>query len=55
MSADCDATMVAFHDPEHTHRCSGQHDAMDHFCAECHRWFYEAPKKPSKASYSREG
>ena len=44
----CKETMQGMADPDHTHTCSGEHDAGDHFCPSCKRWWYEAPKPTMK-------
>lgn len=49
MSGTCGARMVAMFNPDHTHVCSGSHDAGDHLCADpkCRRYFW-AKEKPKK-------
>jgi hypothetical protein len=36
----CSATGESLADPGHVHTCIGKHDAGDHFCGECQRWWY---------------
>lgn len=36
----CSATMTSRAVPGHTHVCAGKHDAGDHFCSECKRYFW---------------
>lgn len=38
----CGARMVAMGIPNHTHICTGPHDAGDHYCIECGRYFWHA-------------
>jgi hypothetical protein len=41
----CTETMVSMADPTHTHYCSGHDEDGNHFCPECMRWWWQAPKK----------
>jgi hypothetical protein len=53
---ECSATMPSMQDPDHTHVCSGKHDAGDHFCpAPCSRyWFRREPDdRPEEADRVR--
>lgn len=34
--------MRSLADPGHVHVCTGAHDAGDHLCTECHRYFWHA-------------
>ena len=37
---ECLATGESKAEPGHVHTCVGKHDAGDHFCGECQRWWF---------------
>ena len=40
MAKPCNAEAASMADPQHTHTCTGEHDAGDHFCGVCKRWWW---------------